>query len=263
MRCFRLVLYFAVTAASAQTPPVSSEYANLTDQIFFHYTPEQEKSFKFPSIGTTERISGQLHEMVNSAIQSALISPNPSSGSVQQAIRDLQGQFALNVPYGSAPFLSNVPFADLSFLRGTPVCFTAFAVLRGGGGIPEILAYLQFYTNVGGVWKLQSELGSDFNGTIFSVFRVDSGMPGQVRYVVSGQTVGDPDGAGRVSVYSFDGATVRTIWSKDELFSPLHHLTDSPTPGGGKILVPPKRQTDIMRSTPGGVILESSSAVEE
>jgi hypothetical protein len=189
-------------------------------------------------------------------------------------MRDLQGQFALS---WHSPYVNdsandpNVPFADLSSVNATPVALAAFAVLRSGVA-PSVLAYLQFYTNLGGAWKLQSELRSDFNDTYFSVARVDSGMPGELRYVVWCQVPGSPDGVGGVSVYSFDGVVVRTIWKEDGLLYPRISVS------GNRITLEQevgtfdrgfrdnslrKRQTDVMRSTPSGLLLESSTLSEE
>jgi hypothetical protein len=247
MRRFCLSLYIMVTAASAQTPPSSKEYASLTLQILCCPIEGQEKTFKLPAAELIERITSQLHNMVTETVQLALAVPNASSGSVQEAMRDLQGQFALSALRGNQPF--NVPFADVSSVNGTPVALAVFAVLRSG----DVLSYFQFYANLGGIWKLQSEIASAFKGAYFSVERVESGMPGEVRYVVWGRVPGDPDGASKGSIYSFDGATAKIIWQKSDLFFArvsvsgdeirLQHLTDSPTPGGGKILVPPKRQS--------------------
>src|SRR5579883_3358501 len=112
MRRFCLSLYIMVTAASAQTPPSSKEYASLTLQILCCPIEGQEKTFKLPAAELIERITSQLHNMVTETVQLALAVPNASSGSVQEAMRDLQGQFALSALRGNQPF--NVPFADVS-----------------------------------------------------------------------------------------------------------------------------------------------------
>lgn len=267
MRCLYPGLVLAAGLASAQAVPQGNEYAALNARISFRGTAEEEKTFKLPSPDVMDGITSRLHDMVTSTIQQALSEPNASSSSVQKAMLDLQGEYALSwhSPYvHGRPGDPNVPFADLRSLDGTPVALATFAVMGDGAD----LAYLQFYANLGGVWKLQSELGSEFNGTRFSVAPVDSAMPNEVRYVVWGSVYGSPDGLAKVSVYSFNGLSARAIWERSELTYlkvtvsgdqvTLDHDVVVRRASGAKLPVPPKHLTEVMRSTPSGILLESS-----
>lgn len=267
-------LYLALSAGVAfgQPAPSAAGYSDLTNRIFLHGTVGREKALSFPVREDVDRITSQLHDMVTATIRLALSSPNASSTSVQKAMLDLQGQFALSVAYGTMPFGSNVPFADISSINGTPVSLAAFAIERGGGALPDVRAYLEFYTDIGGAWKLQTELGSDFNGTAFAVARIDSGIPSEVRYLVWGRVIGNPSGWSKATLYSFDGISARAVWENDDLDTlkvsvagdrvTLDHYLELRNASGERVPVPPKHVVEVWRSVPSGFQLQSSTNLD-
>ncbi len=93
----------------------------------------------------------------------------------------------------------------------------AFPVLSGGAGIPDVAAHIQFYSNLGGRWNLVAETGEDFEGCNFKVAPLRSPVGGQAWFLAWGRVVGDTRARLKVRLYSFDGFSVRTVWSRDEL----------------------------------------------
>jgi hypothetical protein len=191
-------------------------YTELSDRIFFHWAPSQdEKTFQFPPSEIVDGITAQLHDIVTTVIEREISQHNVSAASIRKSMEYVQGQYALSSL--REPHPPNVPYADIGSINETPTLLTAFAVMRGGGALPEIRAYLRFYSKVTGGWALQAELGHDFNNTMFSVAQVATQLAGEVRYLVWGRLVGNTGAMTTLRLYSFDGCSVRTLWQRDDM----------------------------------------------
>ena len=260
--------------AVAQSVPDPKRYTELNHRIFFHRASGQdEKTFRFPSEETTDEITKELHDMVATAIQQALLAPEVSSESVRKAMSDLQGEDSLSSlstgPHVVNPRAPNVPFADLSHTNGVPTVLAAFAVVRGGGGIPQVRAYLQFYSQIAGEWRLQAESGSDLDRTAFSVARVKSGASNESWYLVWGSIFGNTGARGKIRLYGFDAYSVRTLWQNDDLTDAtitvsqdrvtIEHYVVRPE----GLLIPPRHLVEVMRATVNGLVPESSRTLEK
>ena len=99
-----------------------------------------------------------------------------------------------------------------------PTLVTAFAVLTGGEGIPDVSAYIKFYSKEAGIWKLEADTGSEFAGCAFSVAAIHgSPTPNEVWYLAWGMVIGDTGARLKMRLYAFDGASVRTVWEQSGL----------------------------------------------
>jgi hypothetical protein len=104
-------------------------YRAKSGEIFFHSPdPQQANRFAIPARASIENTVGGLHDLAQISIETAL-KDNPTSDSIQNALRNLQGEESLNSIY---PEWSNVPFADMASINSIQVLASAFAVLSGG-----------------------------------------------------------------------------------------------------------------------------------
>jgi hypothetical protein len=217
-------LLSATAVALVAQPGARERYQALTDEIFFRpkigeslaHMNARAGAFHFPPDARMEQATVELHDLAQAAIQMALSSADASAESVQAALRDLQGSVALGSLY---PDWSNVPFADVQSVNGFSTLAAAFAVVRGGLGIPQVLPSIQFYSHAGGVWKLAAETaGSEMSGNAFSLARIQSPQPDhEAWYLVWGRKIGSSRIGLRMEVLAFDGLNVRSVWTREGL----------------------------------------------
>jgi len=192
----------------------AQRYRAKSGEIFFHSADsEQANRFALPARAGIENAVGGLHDLVQISIETAL-KDNPTSDSIESMLRNLQGEVSLNSIY---PEWSNIPFADVANINGTQVLASAFAVLSGGIGIPEIRPYVQFYSKASGTWMLVAEVGTEFAGTAFSMNAVRSAVPGELWYLVWGRAIGDTGARLKMSLYALDGRQTRTVWQRENI----------------------------------------------
>lgn len=130
--------------------------------------------------------------------------------------------------------------------------------MSGGFAIPDITAYIQFYSLESGRWSLQGEVGPEFEGRAFSVASLHSPRAGEVWYLVWGRRIGDTAARLRVHLYSFDGRTVKKIWERDGLRGGAVRVSedriildyDVPFEGGR---LPPTPKVEVLRPTVNGL----------
>ena len=211
--CVHVAALATLCVASAQLSPspeqqrlgLKARYADLNGRI--HNTRQ------YPSKGEYEETTTQLRSMVTDEI-AATLGRSDDGAEVRKAISDVQGEFALT---SWGPDTTNVPFVDRFQILGQPGMAVAFAVLRGGSGIPDTLPVLQFYTKESGEWTLRAETDADFHGCTFMISSLESPVTGQSWWLSWGQTIGDTGARRKVRLYGFDGKELKTVWQRDEL----------------------------------------------
>jgi hypothetical protein len=219
-----LMVIMAVGAAIAWSQTTErQQYQNVSRQVYFRAAIHDQRTFVHPGAPQAERIMGELHDMVSTALARTISRRGTSAAAVKKSIEDLQGDDSL------ANFLpdTQIPFADLTDINGTPSLTVAFAVMGGGDGIPDVRPYVQFYSNTTGQWEMRGEVGSDFNGTAFHVARVKSPISSQVSYLACGVVIGDTGARLKLRLYTFDGYDVKTTWVRDDLRGGTVTISDS------------------------------------
>ena len=205
-------ILFALQPLLASDPEA---YQKITDQIYFYDAPGQTlESMLWSSPTKYEAATAELHKMITNAALAAVIADHASSQNVAKAIEDLQGKFTLSALYDG----SNIPFADLREVAGFRTLFLAVSIMRGGMGIPKNLSLLQYYSDRSGTWKLVSEESGLYDGSIFSVANLEPRLADEARYLTWGKAIGDGHAVYKIRGYSFDGASVQTFYSRDNLW---------------------------------------------
>jgi hypothetical protein len=85
-------------------------------------------------------------------------------------------------------------------------------------GIPKNLSLLQYYSDQSGTWKLVSEESGLYDGSVFSVASLEPSLPDEARYLSWGMVIGSTRAARKIRGLAFDGASVRTFYSRDDLW---------------------------------------------
>jgi hypothetical protein len=245
------LLTSGLATAWAQSPEAVQRYRDLRRQIFCCLDTDP-KTFSFPPKHEIEEAVTEMHGLVNQTILQHLTREGSSSASISAAMAALQGD-ALN-RYWEKP-----PFADLSNLNGTRTLVTAFVVLSGGEGIPDVRAYIQFYSRATGVWKMHAEVGDDFRGTDLFAAPIESPIPSEIWYLAWGKTIGDTGARLKLRLYGFDGSSVRAISRRDDLQAGTVKLSkglvvleySEPAPYGRA--APEGRITEVLRPTANGL----------
>jgi len=218
-----IVVLMETASASWASQEAQAKYRSISHEV---YNAQAQDTWR-PRTGKTEieRAINDLHDLVNATVQEALSAPAPSSASVEKAIDDLQGDSQL-LAGRLTDWERKNPFADLSKVDGLPTLVTAFGILSGGYGIPNVSSHIQFYSQIAGSWKLQKEVGSEFNQRRFSVARVRSASPNEVCYLAWGRVIGDTGTRLLVKLYGFDGWNVRTISERSDLHGGTVNISD-------------------------------------
>jgi hypothetical protein len=199
-------------------------YIRLNRQIYArHKDPGSGELNR--SDGKFKSASQQLHNMISQEIEIALAAPNPSDGSIVNAISTLQGEMALSAWDQDA---TNTPFAKLFTLSGIPTLAVAYVIMEGGEGIPDTQAYLEFYDKPHGIWEKKASAPTlpDFKDFTSSVAQLNSGVAGEAWFLAWGIPCGNSQGSEYLRLYAFDGSTVRTIWQRGPL--PAGNVTVAP-----------------------------------
>lgn len=241
-----VVAVILVTAGSGhgQNASARQRYQSVSEEMKAIERDPRSEQVRSAKI---EEATVELRDMVNAAIVSSLSQPDVSSASIQRALIELQGEHSL------AAFLSEtrIPFADVAGLYGAPTLVAAFAVMRGNEGIPDLRAYLHFYSRVTGVWELRSEKGPEFDGRAFSVSSIHSPISNEVWYLAWGRVIGDTGARLRIRLFGFDGWTVWTVWERDDLRG-----------GGVKVISPDEIRLEYYEFPPPGVLTPPREVVE-
>jgi hypothetical protein len=112
---------------------------------------------------------------------------------------------------------TNTPLVQCFSLKTEPYCFAAYTILRGGEGIPDSQAYLDFFPKNGGDTEPTGIPASDFRGFRFFVKKVSAMVPFQEWVLVWGNRIGDTGYRLNARLYSFDGSQVATLWQLDDV----------------------------------------------
>lgn len=252
-----VLILSTLTAASGQRLPDRKAYEDIERRIFVR-TPAEEPLDPAVRPSNEERKAGrkQLRDIVTAVIGSAVGAEGATQESVRQAISTMQA-YQWWVPGPGEPGL---PFVHTSTAQGIPVMATAFAAYSGGFAIPEISAYIQFYSRLGGRWGLVAETGEDFEDCIFAVAPLRSPVEGQAWYLAWGRVIGATRTRLKVRLYAFDGFSLRTVWSREGLLGGQIKIEsdgsvtltyDQPPPEGQ--LSPPIEIIQRLRPTPKGL----------
>lgn len=254
---------FAQANGPAQFNPSVQErhraYVELNREIYARHGDEgsgqsDKAGEKFKSA------SQQLYKMVSKEIELALASSEPSPGSITTAISNLQGEMTLSA-WGEDG--TNTPFADFFSLNSTQTAAIAYVIMQGGDATPNTQPYLKFYDKASGVWQERATAPTlrDFEGSTFSIARLNSGTPSEAWFLAWGQPFGDSRGAKHIRLYAFDGAAVRTIWQRDSLNGGRITTTaDTITIGYFDADDPSIEKREVFRVTPNGPELVTESS---
>jgi len=205
----------ALSAAGGQVTPLPGEpqeqalrerYETLNGRIY--------GTKRAPGPSEQQDVADELRAMITDRIR-AVVSRATDARAVRDAVGSLQGKYALS---SGREDETNTPFAELFTVNGDPGLAAAFVILRGGMAIPNTLPVMQFYVKEFGEWQLKAEVIGDLQGCSYMAARVDSPNPNQSWWLAWGQVYGNTRALRKLRLYSFDGAAVRTVWSRDDLF---------------------------------------------
>lgn len=207
------LIVFASALAFGQQSADRDAYEQISKRIFARSPKGLHSDFELPSGEERAAARKALREIVARTIVRAAEERGATSESILKAILDLQH----DDEWERRPGEPSVPFVQLQTLRALPTMTTAFAVLSGGRGIPEVSAHIQFYSKLGGRWELVAETGEDFKDRVFAVAPLSSPIEGQEWYLAWGMVIGDTGARLRLRLYAFDGFSLRTVWARDGL----------------------------------------------
>jgi hypothetical protein len=182
-----------------------ADYAQLNRQIF--HTHEDTDSGRILSTEKAREIHSQLHRLISDEIADALSAGKHSEDDIRNAIVVVQGES------------TDVPFAKFFELNGIKSLAVGYIILQGNDTIPDTQPYLEFYDRANGSREIRAHAPtlSDFRGHTFSVSRLNSAIPSEAWFLVSGFTIGNPGTPLKLRLYGFDGNAVRTVWKRDNL----------------------------------------------
>lgn len=213
LRAVPALLSCIASTALCQVTSYREAYGTIHRQVFFDGERKLPPNFVFPTVEERAAARKELRNLVTRTIQSSLATGSATDQSIVEAVVDLQQDRW----WERRPDEPSLPFAHFVVLGGMKTMTAAFPVLSGGAGIPDVAAHIQFYSNLGGRWNLVAETGEDFEGCNFKVAPLRSPVGGQAWFLAWGRVVGDTRARLKVRLYSFDGFSVRTVWSRDEL----------------------------------------------
>lgn len=204
----------AARPTSDETVRLRADYARLNGRTFaLHGNPELGNAFD----GAPERVAAirkGLLGLVSGAIKLSLSSPRATDDSVRDAVKAVQGDYALGAWWTIG---TNTPFAHLFSVDGLQCLAVAYAILEGGEGIPDSQSFLDFYAKRNGEWNLQAVTGSEFRSSTFFVSSIPAGLAGESWFLASGFRIGDTGTRLALRLYAFDGEKVRVVWRRDGL----------------------------------------------
>jgi hypothetical protein len=101
----------------------------------------------------------------------------------------------------------------------TRTSLSALLVMRGGLAVPDTRAIVQCFAKSAHGWKLVGNLpdANSFNGHTLNVYPLDSPIPDEAWYLVSGRAIGGTGGPLRIEVVSCTPGAFRQIWQRDDI----------------------------------------------
>ena len=155
----------------------------------------------------------------------------------------------------------------------------AMLLMRGGDGIPDTRAVVQCFAKDGPNWVHIGDLidADAFDRHMLHVFPLQSPIPSEAWYLLSGRAIGDTGGHLRLEVVSCTAKLFKTVWVRDGILwgdvdvratdvtlsyerraDPNHPLPASQLVGPGSIIYEqgssdPLRFSDALRVTKNGL----------
>ena len=190
-----------------------SEYGQLASRVF----DKAEGHPKPLSVTDEGTIEEELRSIVRRGTAVLLDSARTNAQKIKEGIQTIQGSSdGLEVPPDYA-----LPFADLFTVNATDTAAVAY---------PSEVLYspptLDFFVRTSKGWEQRASVGEEFRRCTFSVRRLPSPLAGQVWYLAWGHLIGDSGTRLKLRLYSFDGAEVRTVWSREGLTWGRVEITD-------------------------------------
>ena len=203
-----VIIVAAISGAATPT----EEYAAIASKIYLGKSPGS-RTLEPISSDAFRGLVGNLDQLIEREVGAALnSSPTPTSKQIVGRINDIQGDYASTGFFGQGgPFAAGGP-QDMP-----PTFAVGFAVMAGGLAIPTPQPTIAFFVKDTGGWKLKAETSDDLRDLTLDMQQVNSKMPGQMWLLVSGRRTGDTGARLNVRLYSFDGAEVKSLWSRDAL----------------------------------------------
>jgi hypothetical protein len=204
-----LILIFQLAAAGQLSR--KEEYqqvgAKLLEQI-----PNPNKPGERPEPEVAREYVRTLRNLATDTVLEALTQSAPTDrpANVRRGIQELQR--GLNETEWT-----NLPYAEKAAVNGHEVMIVAFSVLQGAAAIPEPTPFLQFYVPEGERWRLAAEAPNDLEGRATRVALLKGPVGHEVWLLTWGRRYGDNRAVVSARVYAFDGASVRSIWQRDDL----------------------------------------------
>lgn len=121
---------------------------------------------------------------------------------------------------------TNTPLVQCFSLKTEPYCFAAYTILRGGEGIPDSQAYLDFFLGKAGNAEPFGIPASDFRGSRFFVKEVAALVPFQEWVLAWGNRIGDTGYRLNARLYSFDESHVATLWQLNDVSGGVLEVSD-------------------------------------
>lgn len=190
-----------------------TEYLSLNRQILA-IPDDPESGALYGDQGQTAVIENRLHTILKEAIQSVLASSRPTASAVKSALDAVQGDLAMST-WGDPRI--NLPFAEFFQVDGSENMAVAYGIPAGGAIATQSKTYVEFYSRASGTWKLQATTGSDFDGSMVSVSSIASGAGDEKWLLAWGKWFGDTGSRLHLRLYGYNGASVGTVWKRDEL----------------------------------------------
>ena len=125
------------------------------------------------------------------------------------------------------PEHSGKPYARVADLRFGKSLVTAYMLARGGEAVNDSSVTIRGYKIVEGKYQLTATTGSDLDGYGLFTHELESPVSGESWLFVWGPQFGFNGTKMRMRVFAFDGATFRTIWAPDDMYSATVHFTSS------------------------------------
>ncbi|MBV9294013.1 MAG: hypothetical protein JO145_00465 [Acidobacteriaceae bacterium] len=156
------LLLIACSGSHAQTSNPASVHVDASS--IHLYTQLNRQIYGQPASKAKElEIRGELHQLISSQIVAILNRSKSSGTELREAIKTLQGKFAMWSRE------TNTPLSKDFELTGIPTTAVAYATLEGGEAVPATQRYLEFYDRLYGEWRLAASSSSreDFEGCTF------------------------------------------------------------------------------------------------
>jgi len=159
----------------------------------------------------TETMNAGTHERTNfiTAVVLARLQDGAESGAIQSYLDCMQE--------GVRPQDRDTNTPQV-FISRTPRSSTAVAsmlLMRGGSAIPSTRPFFQCFAQIHHTWTLLGQSGEELDGHTFFIHPLQSPVPGESWYLLSGTTFGDTGGRLHLEVVSCSASQYRRVWDRD------------------------------------------------